>query len=141
VGDLSDHFMAAEFACRHCGKLPRRVVVPALVEGLEALRAKGYADRGGLHIESGYRCPTRQAQLHAADPGRAAKRSQHTQSAAADVHPLLLLHQVLDLDVFSGIGWQYVEGQPRVVHVDVRHASGYNPTRSTVLRPAVWQYR
>lgn len=140
MADLSAHFGSSEFRCKHCGKLPRRVV-PALVEGLEVLRGKGYADRGGLYIVSGYRCLARQAELHAADPKRAAKRSQHTQAAAADVHPLLLLDEVLNLEVFSGVGWQYVEGRPRVVHVDVRHASGFNPTRSTVTHPAVWQYR
>lgn len=140
MGDLSEHFARTEFACRHCGQLPRRVV-PALVAGLEVLRARGYDARGGLTIVSGYRCATRQAQLHAADPERAAKRSQHTQAAAADVRPLLLLDVVLDLDVFSGVGWQYVQDRPRVVHVDVRHASGYNPTRSTPTHPAVWQYR
>lgn len=140
MGDLSAHFSRSEFVCRHCGKLPRDPA-PALVEGLEVLRGNGYAARGGMHIESGYRCPARQAQLRAANPTRAAKRSQHTQAAAADVHPLLLLDEVLDLDRFSGVGWQYVEGRPRVVHVDVRHASGFNPTRSTVTHPAVWQYR
>ena len=140
MGDLSPHFASREFACKHCGKLPRRIV-PELPAALEVLRGKGYAARGGLYIRSGYRCAARQAELHRADPKRAAKRSQHTQAAAADVDPLLLLDEVLDLDVFSGVGWQYVEGRPRVVHVDVRHASGYNPTRSTVTHPAVWQYR
>ena len=141
MGDLSPHFDSREFLCRHCRKLPRRGIVPALVSGLEVLRGKGYAARGGLYVRSGYRCAIRQAQLHAGDPGRAAKRSQHTQAAACDVDPLLLLDEVLDLDVFSGVGWQYVEGRPRVVHVDVRHASGWNPTKSSPTRPAVWQYR
>lgn len=137
---LSPHFTLAEFRCRHCGKLPGRPL-PELVAGLEVLRAEGYAERGGLVVRSGFRCRARQAELHRLMPDRAAKRSQHTELAAADVDPLLLLDVVLDLDVFSGVGWQYVGGRPLVVHVDVRHASGYNPTRSTPARPEVWQYR
>jgi uncharacterized protein YcbK (DUF882 family) len=140
MGDLSVHFSRREFSCRHCGQLPARVV-PELVRGLEVVRDKGYAARGGLYIVSGYRCRARQAELHKADPKRAARRSQHCECAAADFHPLLSLHEVLDLEVFSGVGWQMFEGVPRVVHGDVRHASGYNPTRSTVTHPAVWQYR
>jgi uncharacterized protein YcbK (DUF882 family) len=141
MGDLSEHFSRREFPCKHCGRLPARVV-PQLVDALEALRARGYARRpGGLIVRSGYRCRARQAQLRKADPKRAAKRSQHCECAAADFDPALELHVALDLEVFSGVGWQMVDGVPMAVHGDVRHASGFNPTRSTVTHPAVWQYR
>lgn len=139
MGDLSAHFSRAEFPCKHCGKLPAAGPRRELIHGLEVVRDRGY--RHGMRIVSGYRCQTRQTQLHKADPKRAARRSQHCECAAADFDPVLTLHAVLDLEVFSGVGWQMVNGSPLVVHGDVRHASGYNPTRSTVLRPAVWQYR
>lgn len=141
MGDLSPHFSRSEAPCKHCGRMPPRFL-SELLHAAETLRAKGYAQRpGGLIVRSWYRCPTRQAEMHKADPKRAAKRSQHCECAAIDFDPVLQLHVVLDLEVFSGVGWQMVDGQPLVVHGDVRHASGFNPTRSTVLRPAVWQYR
>lgn len=143
MGDLSAHFSRTELGrCRHCGRMARRPVVPALVDALEALREKGYSRLpSGLIVRSGYRCPARQAELYRADPKRAAKRSQHCECAAADFDPVVRLDVVLGLEVFSGVGWQYVDGVPMAVHGDVRHASGYNPRKSTVTHPAVWQYR
>ena len=59
--------------------------------------------------------------------------------------PTETLDKVIALRVFSGIGWQWssrnlLTRRRLVRHVDVRHASGHNPTGGTVLAPTVWQY-
>lgn len=133
MGDLSPHFSAAEFACRHCHKLDGPVV-HALVTGLEALRGVAYSDLG-LEIVSGYRCAAYNRSLK-----NAAKDSQHLRRAAADVPLRATLEVVKGLGVFSGIGWQLFNGRRLVRHVDVRHASGRNTTGGTVQHPTVWEY-
>ena len=146
MGDLSQHFSSREFACRHCGQLPRGGISPVLLAALEKLRAAGYARRAnGLAVVSGYRCAARQLELQREQPDRAATYSQHTVGTACDVEPVLSLARVKALQLFSGIGWQYLGlyplRKPYVVHVDVRHAGHLNPGAGTPLRPATWQYR
>ena len=141
---LSPHFSTPEFTCHHCGRINVQRGLPVLVAGLEKLRALGY-EPSGLKVVSGYRCPERQAELHRADPANAAKDSQHCRCAAADVELVVPLDKVIALRVFSGIGWQWssrnlLTRRRLVRHVDVRHASGHNPTGGTVLAPTVWQY-
>lgn len=129
---LSAHFVSAELACRHCGRLDGKVV-PELLVGLEALRASAYAITG-LVIASGYRC----AEHNRAVGGAA--QSQHVLRAAADVPLRVTLAHVRELQAFSGIGWQVVGGRRLVRHVDVRHASSSNPTGGTVADPTTWSY-
>lgn len=142
MGDLSAHYSRSEFRCHHCGHLPHDPL-PELLEAAETIRAVGFPH--GLTVVSGYRCPAYQASLRKRMPTRAARRSQHSMLAALDFPPLMHPDDVIGLRVFSGVGWQYIGplGRRRkvAVHGDVRHASGYNPTRSTPARPAVWQYR
>ena len=133
MGDLSPHFSRAEFTCHHCGTLPAGGVPTALVHGLEALRALAYPD--GLMIESGYRCAAYNATL-----AHAATGSQHLYAAAADIPLRAELGSVQALHAFSGIGWQAAGRRRLVRHVDVRHASGHDPTASTTAHPATWEY-
>jgi hypothetical protein len=136
---LSEHFDSAEFACRCGGRFKDckgELAVPALVDGLEALRAIAYPR--GLVLASAYRCPGRNAVVGGAT------HSQHQYGAAADVALAAELGETINLGVFSGIGWQHVGrlGSRRklVRHVDVRHASGRNLTGGTVAKPTLWQY-
>lgn len=133
MGDLSPHFDRAEFRCRHCGELPNLSALDVLVAGLERLRAKAYP--GGLPILSGYRCADYNRLMPTAAP-----RSQHLHAAAADVPLVAPLAVVARLRVFSGIGWQKSGTQRLVRHVDVRHASGSNPTGGTTVKPTTWEY-
>ena len=74
-GFLSTNFRAAEFACRHCGKLPPGGMDPKLIDALQGLR-----DSTGkpITINSGYRC-----EIHNKNVG-GAKNSQHLLGTAAD---------------------------------------------------------
>jgi zinc D-Ala-D-Ala carboxypeptidase len=143
LGTLSQHFSFSEFACR-CGgsfgdcrriagegqKDNNRHVLRTLVRRLENLRTSYYPK--GLSIISGYRCEGWN------DHVNGAKSSQHLYGAAADVRP------VADKDIirhnawFSGIG--YDGPSDKVRHVDLRHLSGNNTTKSSVERPAIWDY-
>lgn len=139
---LSQHFMLSEFKCHHCGRTPdpHSVGLNALVHGLETFRSHFFIH--GLTVVSGYRCMESQAELYAANPDNAAPpgSSQHNFAAACDVDLVAPLQAVLELGVFSGVGWQIVNGHKLVRHVDVRHASGHNTTHSSVATPATWQY-
>ena len=76
-GMLSEHFAANEFACQGgCGQGGEQMS-PRLIDLLEQL----HYNIGGLplHINSGYRCPTHNAEVGGV------KNSQHTQGTAADV--------------------------------------------------------
>lgn len=132
---LSEHFDSSEFACR-CRKTltgcQGTIVVPRLVTGLESLRRIGYP--GGLLVASGYRCTARNRAVHGAS------QSQHLYGAAADISMRVTLADVIELEVFSGIGWQDIDGRRLVRHVDVRHCSGHNTTRGTVTKPTIWKY-
>lgn len=104
---LSPHFATSEFACRHCGTLPRGGISKALVAALETARARHYPD--GLVIASGYRCP--QHRLSLASP-----RSRHTKGDAADIPPVMTVPQARACG-FKGIGFN---ARGLVVHVDMR---------------------
>ena len=133
---LSAHFSDREAACHHCGRLPPDGIPPALVHGLEALRSLAYPQ--GLVVGSWYRC----AAYNKAIPN-AAPDSQHVQGSAVDPKALstrATLVAVRGLHAFSGIGWTWHGGLQVVKHVDVRHASGHNPTHGTTAAPTTWEY-
>ena len=73
---LSPHFLAAEFACNHCGKTAPKGVPDSLLRYLELLRAEYDSP---VIINSGYRCPT-----HNRNVG-GATHSRHLEGDAADV--------------------------------------------------------
>lgn len=116
---LSDNFSFDEFACHHCGhcKIDMR-----LIELLEQLRKNigGYP----LHINSGYRCPT-----HNANVGGVSD-SQHCLGTAADIAvPRQLTFNEFQWYVqqlpFDGVG---IYRQSNFIHVDIRDGginSGY----------------
>ena len=104
---LSQHFARAEFACRHCGALPRGGVSLALLRALELARTRHYP--GGLPIASGYRCPAHR--LSQATPS-----SRHTKGDAADIPPVMTVQQA-NACGFKGIGFNRAG---LVVHVDMR---------------------
>ena len=113
AGMLSEHFAESEFTCKHCGKGAEKIS-PRLIELLEQLRYNigGYP----LHINSGYRCPT-----HNANVG-GVPNSQHVQGTAADIAcpPQLSFGQFkwyVDQLPFDGIGIY----EPDFIHVDVRN--------------------
>lgn len=109
---LSEHFTVDEFACHHCGHCVN--ISPRLLELLERLRK----NIGGfpLHINSGYRCPTHNANVGGVPD------SQHILGTAADIAiPRQLLFgeflwhvQQLPFD-FVGI-----YRRSNFIHVDVR---------------------
>lgn len=114
---LSKHFHSSEFTCHHCGaganKISRR-----LIELLEQLRS-ACGDKP-LHINSGYRCPT-----HNANVGGVVD-SQHVKGTAADVAvPAGMSFDAFARAVeslpFDGIGY-YVDGN--FIHVDTRNGGG-----------------
>lgn len=105
MGDLSAHFSAREFRCRHCGL----VVGPdrRLLEVLERIR--GLTGRP-LILISGTRCRTHNARVGGAP------RSQHLLGTAADIRPGIVTgDQAVELGA-TGVGttgtW--------ATHVDVR---------------------
>ena len=73
---LSKDFTSDEFTCNHCGKLPSGQPPKALVDILQKTR-----DHFGVPvvINSGYRCPT-----HNANVG-GAQNSRHVVGDAADI--------------------------------------------------------
>lgn len=75
-GQLSENFHANEFTCNHCGKLPNGKPPKQLVDFLENIREYFGAP---VAINSGYRCPT-----HNANVGGATS-SQHLTADAADI--------------------------------------------------------
>lgn len=129
-GTASPHFSFAEFACRCGGKFGCDViwVRRGLIEALEALRATSYPK--GLQVVSGCRCTTQNKNVGGAST------SQHLYGGACDVPPVATPETVAGLHVLSGIG--YSPSTHHVVHVDVRHLTGVNPTSSTPKTPAIF---
>ncbi|MHB9131171.1 MAG: YcbK family protein [Armatimonadota bacterium] len=112
MGDVSQNFSKAEFACKCCGQVH---VEAKLVAGLQALR-----ERIGkpIHINSGYRCPK-----HNAAVGGVPK-SQHPLGKAADIHVkgmamADLYRQAEAIPQFAGGGIGLYPDR-NFVHVDVR---------------------
>jgi len=133
MGTISEHFSYAEFQCKCRGKhsgCRGVVVLGALVDGLEKLRAAHY--RGGLVITSGYRCVRHNAAVGGVGT------SQHLFGGAADVAPVATTKQVRALGVFGGIGYKKATG--RVQHVDARQCSPANPEGGTIAVPNTWPY-
>ena len=108
---LSEHFSEEEFACHHCGQLPEQGISPALLNGLEQLRA--LFDRP-IHVTSGYRCPCHNAAVGGVS------NSQHVLATAADIYvdgvsTRELAH--ICKQIFDGVGTYVSQG---FVHVDMR---------------------
>lgn len=104
MGDLSPHFSASEFACRHCGEV---FVHPVLVCCLEELRRTVGRP---LRIVSGYRCD-----VHNRAVG-GARLSQHRLGTAADIPSGYATEAQAARAGFLGIG---TSGR-WATHVDVR---------------------
>lgn len=139
--DLSKYFSFNEFDCKCGGKYSacRRIrgegatgkyTLRTLVLGLDEMREKNYS--GGMTIVSGYRCTG-----HNRAQGGATS-SQHLYGGAADVGEVVRPSTVKAYARFSGIGVDGSSGKVR--HVDVRHASGTNPTKGSVSSPTQWTY-
>lgn len=112
---LSEHFSEEEFACHHCGQLPEQGISPALLNGLERLRA---LFKLPIHVTSGYRCPCHNAAVGGVS------NSQHVLATAADIY--IDGVPVRDLasscrKIFDGVGVYEDDG---FVHVDMREG-GY----------------
>jgi len=111
TGNVSAHFSAREFQCRHCGTL---VLHPLLVLGLEWLR---HLVEQPIYVTSGYRCEEYNRQIGGAPD------SQHVLGKAADIRlhgmdVLPLFRAAYRVPYFDGGGiGLYSEG---FVHVDVR---------------------
>lgn len=105
MGDLSDHFDRAEFACHHCGKVVASCV---LVQALEDLRRI----IGGrpIRIVSGYRCPRHNKAVGGAP------RSRHVYGDGVDLPPRVATKRQAQDAGFTGIGTR----GPWAVHVDTR---------------------
>ena len=86
VGDLSEHFSKAEFACHCCGELS---LEGGLIEALEQLRALAGKE---IIVHDGYRCPTHNQKVGGVPD------SEHTRGMAADIAiPGLSLQQMYEL--------------------------------------------
>ena len=86
MGDLSEHFSKAEFACHCCGTLK---IETELIQALELFR--GLAGKPVI-VHDAYRCPA-----HNQEAGGVTD-SEHTQGRAADVSiPGLSLQEMFDL--------------------------------------------
>lgn len=138
-GDFSEHFSAREFACACGGSNPgcRRIwIIRSAVRLAEALRPV----IGPFTPRTGCRCTVENARVGGA------KSSQHLYGAALDLGTDATVYDlpvaaVKRLGVASGIGFYDAgDGRTAVRHVDVRHVSGHNTTRSTTANPAEWIY-
>lgn len=107
---LTEHFNLREFSCEHCGQVK---ISSKLITMLEALRQKLGVP---LIINSGYRCPT-----HNANVG-GAKNSYHVQGLACDIacpkgFTVEEFTQICLDHGFTGVG---AYPNQNFVHVDVR---------------------
>jgi uncharacterized protein YcbK (DUF882 family) len=105
---LSPHFTAAEFRCKHCGKL---IVDPKLIVKLEELR-HAIGDKP-IIVTSGYRCP-----VHNKAVG-GVTNSQHMQGKAADIY----VNGMSSVDLARKarqVGFSFVKVYRGWIHVDVR---------------------
>ena len=111
MGYLSKDFSVKEMACPDCGQCK---VTPELVNALQALRDLANVP---IHVDSGYRCPER----NAADHG--ASHSQHLLGQAADIRIDGLNEQQMyvlacEIPAFNNGGIGLYDGG--FIHVDVR---------------------
>jgi len=77
TGDVTEHFLWADFACKHCGEIPSEEVIRNTARFAEAIRAR----LGGqpMTINSGYRCPVHNARVGGASD------SMHLRGWAIDI--------------------------------------------------------
>lgn len=106
------HFKETEFACKHCGLLPRKGINKILLAKLDHLRC---AIGAPIIVSSGYRCAK-----HNANVGGVAN-SQHIKGTAADIICKSVSVEKLAAKAkeigFDGIGIYPKSG---FVHVDCR---------------------
>ncbi len=76
-GHLSENFHKGEFACNCCGRIHADGVPDALVDALEAIRAR--FDGKPVNVNSGYRCPAHNQAVGGAT------QSRHMEGDAADL--------------------------------------------------------
>jgi hypothetical protein len=111
VGDLSEHFSKAEFACHCCGELQ---IQTALIDALEQLRALAGKP---IVVHDGYRCPAHNQEVGGVSD------SEHTRGMAADISiPGLSLQQMfefaLQVPTFLNGGIGAYDGS--FLHLDTR---------------------
>ena len=107
------YFDDEEFACRHCGELPKEGMNEVLLKKLDQLRDYvGYP----IYVSSGYRC-----EVHNRNEG-GVDNSQHLLGNAADIYCNYILAEELadyaEQFGFDGIGLYVEDG---FVHVDCRN--------------------
>lgn len=134
-GACSKHFKFHEFKSKGNGWIRAN---RHHVKSMEKYRAKA----GPTFLVSAYRDPAHNVRVGGAT------FSQHTDievggkkylgGNACDVPVVLTFNQVLALKRFSGIGISRSRG--KVVHVDSRHAGGYNATGGSPSNPTTWFY-
>ena len=141
---LSEHFRASEFRCRcldkglrsaeFCGgNIAPEGVDPALIEGLEILRA----ELGGrpIYVTSAYRCPAYNRKIGGAP------KSYHVTGKAADivvsgVDYLEVMRVIERLGIFTGRGL-YPDGH--FVHVDTRFGLRGSPVVRWVRENGIYR--
>lgn len=136
--DFSEHFSAREFACACGGSNAdcRRIwATRYIVQTAEALRTI----LGPFTPRTGCRCTVENARVGGA------KKSQHLYGSALDLGTNSTVYDISPAAVralgrVSGIGYYVVSGRQVVRHVDTRHASGVNETKSSTSAPAMWEY-
>lgn len=104
---LSEHFLANEFRCKHCGEL--RIDAQLIIK-LEELRALVGAP---IVITSGYRCP-----VHNRRVGGVA-HSQHMQGKAADLYVNGMNNREL-ARYAKQVGFSFIKVYSGWIHCDVR---------------------
>ena len=118
---LSTHFSAREFRCRHCGQV---MVDLALVNGLEKIRMilnVGIDVDVQFTIISGYRCPV----SNASEDVKGVKASQHLIGTACDGYSpqrsiIDVYHAALLVAEFVNGGIGLYPGKIPTIHLDVR---------------------
>ena len=119
------NFTPREFACRGTGRL---LVAPALLDALEALRARLGRP---LAVSSGYRAPEHNRLVSSTGPA-----GPHTTGLAADIAidgeaALRLVGHAVALG-FTGIGVSQ-KGAGRFIHLDLLSGPAFP-------RPTIWSY-
>ncbi len=111
---MAKYFDSSEFACKHCGQLPRLGMDSRLLEVLDKLREKLGEP---LVISSGYRCPTHNRNIGGAS------ESYHTRGMAADIYINSESYSpadIRDLAFECGADTAVAYSTQGFVHVDMR---------------------
>ena len=112
---LSTHFTSREFDCP-CSDCTKTLIDKELVSHLEAVRT---SLGSVLHITSGYRCSSYQAQLKLRGYETASGISQHTLGKAADVSNGVMTGMELE-GYARKVGFRAVGVGNHWIHVDMR---------------------